>query len=186
MNKLLSTGLITLGLIAGMTPALQATETTEQKLVEVRLNDTIDEDRGYCLDIAGGKGANAPLDKGMQAHTCYDYTGELLEDQSFDEALLKEGQFKIVYFDICMAASALETDASITLASCETIDTQKFSLQENGNLVMKAKPELCVTVNATEKREGRGSTPVHVMRPISLQACSEDNAKYQTWSLFSL
>ena len=187
MNKLINSSLIALGLIAGMTPALQAAEsTTEQKLVEVRLVDTIDEDRGYCLDIAGGKGADAPLDKGMQAHTCYDYTGGLLEDQSFDDALLKEGQFKIVYFDICMTASAVENDASIALASCDSsADTQQFSLEENGHLVMKAKPELCVTVNATEKREGRGATPVHVMRPLSLQACSEDNAKYQTWSLFS-
>ncbi len=187
MTKLSITGLITLGLFVGGAPTLHATETTEQKLVEVRLNDTIDEDRGYCLDIAGGKGTRAPLDKGMQAHTCYDYTGELLVDQSFDEALLKEGQFKIPYFDICMAASAVEKDASIALASCDdNAETQQFSLEENGNLVMKTKPELCITVNATEKREGRGSTPVHVMRPLSLQACSEDNAKYQTWFLFSL
>jgi len=87
MKKLISSSLITLGLIAGMAFAVQAAESaTEQKLVEVRLVDTIDEDRGYCLDIAGGKGANAPLDRGMQAHTCYDYTRGLLEDQSFDEA----------------------------------------------------------------------------------------------------
>ena len=187
MTKSLITGLITLGLLGGAASTLHATETTEQKLVEVKLNDTIDEDRGYCLDIAGGKGTRAPLDKGMQAHTCYDYTGELLVDQSFDEALLKEGQFKIPYFDICMTASAVEADASIALASCDdNAETQQFSLEENGNLVMKTKPELCITVNATEKREGRGSSPVHVMRPLSLQACSEDNAKYQTWSLFSL
>lgn len=193
MTKSIHTSLITLGLAtaAATMPVMAATAqdaepVAEQKLVEVRLVDTIDEDRGYCLDIAGGKGANAPLDKGMQAHTCYDYTGGLLEDQSFDEARLKEGQFKIVYFDICMTASAVETDASIELASCDnSLDTQQFSLEENGNLVMKSKPELCVTVNATEKREGRGATPVHVMRPLSLQACREDNAKYQTWSLFS-
>lgn len=193
MTKSIHTSLITLGLATATAtmPVMAATAqeaepVAEQKLVEVRLVDTIDEDRGYCLDIAGGKGANAPLDKGMQAHTCYDYTGGLLEDQSFDEARLKEGQFKIVYFDICMTASAVETDASIELASCDdSLDTQQFSLEENGNLVMKSKPELCVTVNATEKREGRGAKPVHVMRPLSLQACSEDNAKYQTWSLFS-
>jgi hypothetical protein len=62
------------------------------------LVEAIDKSRGYCLDIAGDKGASAPLDKGMQAHTCYDYTGGLLEDQSFDEALLNQRQFKIVYF----------------------------------------------------------------------------------------
>jgi hypothetical protein len=169
------------------TPTTTAEKSLEsKKLVEVRLVDTIDEDRGYCLDIAGGKGANAPLDKGMQAHTCYDYTGGLLEDQSFDSALLKKGEFKITYFDVCITASAIEIGASIELASCENKDTQQFSLEENGNLIVKSKPELCVTVNATEKREGRGATPVHVMRPLSLQACSSAKAKYQAWSLFSL
>lgn len=188
MKQLIHTSLFTLGLLAATAAVAQDdAAATEQKLVEVRLVDNLDDERGYCLDIAGGKGASAPLDKGMQAHTCYDYTGGLLEDQGFDEALLKEGQFKIVYFDVCLTASAVETDASIELSSCDTSkETQQFSLEESGNLVMKSKPELCVTVNATEKREGRGGAPVHVMRPLSLQACSEDNAKYQTWSLFSL
>jgi len=183
VNKILFSSLIALGLTAGVSSVLHAEEAS---LVEVRLVDTIDEDRGYCLDIAGGKGANAPLDRGMQAHTCYDYTGSLLEDQSFDAALIKEGQFKIVYFDVCMTASAIEADASLELAACKEENTQQFSLEENGNLVVKEKPELCVTVNATEKREGRGSSPVHVMRPLSLQTCSADNAKYQTWEIFSL
>lgn len=181
MNKLLSISIISLGLFAGSIPAVQAAE----KLVEIKLVDTIDEDRGYCLDIAGGKGENAPLDKGLQAHTCYDYTGDLLVDQSFDTELMKQGEFKIPYFDVCMTASSVAADSSIVLASCESNDSQKFTLQENGNLVAQAKPELCVTVSATEKKNGRGATPVHVMRPLSLQACSTDNKTYQTWTTFN-
>ena len=139
MNKFIISSLISVCLIAGISTALHA---SDAKMVEVRLVDTIDEERGYCLDIAGGKGKNAPLDRGLQAHTCYDYTGEMLVDQSFDNALIKEGQFKITYFDVCMAASSVEKDASITLGSCESVDTQQFSLEENGNLIMKTKPEL--------------------------------------------
>ncbi len=71
-----------------ISPAAYATE-----LVEIKLIEPIDEARGYCLNIAGGRGTNAPLDKGLQAHTCYDYTGGLLEDQSFDAALIETGQF---------------------------------------------------------------------------------------------
>ena len=154
------------------------------ELVEIKLVDTIDEDRGYCLDIAGGKGERAPLDRGLQAHTCYDYTGELLVDQVFDTALMKQGQFKIPHFDVCMTASSVAQGAGIELASCSGADTQKFSLESNGQLIASTKPELCVTVSSTEKREGRGSSPVHVMRPLSLQPCADSTKAYQTWTTF--
>ena len=75
----------------------------------------IDEERGYCPDIAGGRGADAPLDKGLQAHTCYDYTGGFLEDQSFDLELIDQGKFKIPYFDVCMSVAAIETNSAIVL-----------------------------------------------------------------------
>ena len=173
----------TLIFLAGITsPAAQSAE----GLVEVRLVDDIDESRGYCLDIAGGRGTDAPLDKGLQAHTCYDYTGALLEDQSFDPALIEQGQFKIPYFNVCMTASSAEAGASIMLASCEGADTQEFSLEPGGRLILNANPDLCVTASSTEKREGRGATPVHVMRPLSLQACAVENDAFQVWSLYSL
>jgi len=166
--------------------SITPTLVSAQELVEVKLVDRIDESRGYCLDIAGGRGKDAPLDKGLQAHTCYDYTGSLLEDQSFDAQLLKQGQFSIPYFDVCMSASSLQINATIELASCNKQDTQAFLLQDNGQLTVQAHPNLCVTVSRTEKRNGRGSTPVHVMRPLSLQTCSDDKKTYQTWSTFSL
>ncbi len=155
-------------------------------VAEVRLVDNIDESRGYCLDIAGGRGENAPLDRGLQAHTCYDYSGELLVDQSFDVALLEQGTFKIPYFDVCMAATALDAGASIELAACDGSELQQFMLQDNGNLVATAVGDLCITTSATEKKEGRGATPVHVMRPLSLQPCSDENSAYQVWMLFTL
>ena len=110
----------------------------------------------------------------------------MLEDQSFETALIEQGQFKIPYFDVCMSVPSIEAGSAIMLEACESVDTQLFSLEENGNLIVKAKPELCVTVSSTEKREGRGGEPVHVMRPLSLQACSDENKAYQAWSVFSL
>ncbi len=185
MTKFLSPARIFVWLFFGSAlVALNAA--ASEKLVELRLVDEMDEPRGYCLDIAGGRGANAPLDRGMQAHTCYDYTGGLLEDQAFDAALISEGQFKIVHFDICMAVSALDVGAAIELAPCDQSDVQKFSLQSDGRLSMAAKPDLCITVNDTQKREGRGGTPVHVMRPVSLQPCSDDAKALQSWKMFSL
>ncbi len=182
MSRAIKLNIMTFIMIVVAAPAVRSAE----EIVEVRLVDDIDEVRGYCLDIAGGRGTNAPLDRGLQAHTCYDYTGSLLEDQSFNLELIDQGQFKIPYFDVCMSVAAIEVNSAILLAPCENIDTQKFSLKPNGNLIVQASPELCVTASSTEKSEGRGGTPVHVMRPLSLQACSDDNSAYQFWTIFSL
>lgn len=182
MNKLLSIILITIGCIV----AVFSITASAEGLVEIRLVDDIDESRGYCLDIAGGRGADAPLDKGLQAHTCYDYTGGVLEDQGFDADLVVQGQFKITYFDVCMVAENIQSDSSLVLAGCENVDAQHFLLQADGHLVTQANPELCVTASSTEKREGRGGSPIHVMRPLSLQPCSDSNSAYQTWTTVSL
>ena len=183
MHKLMNATLIFSALIAGatLTPTY-----ADSDLVEVRLVDNLDDSRGYCLDIAGGRGTDAPLDKGLQAHTCYDYTGGLLEDQSFDPQLIEKNQFSIPYFDVCMAVPSIEVGSAIVLAACESVDTQQFSMETDGRLTTVSNTELCVTASATEKQEGRGGEPVHVMRPLSLQPCSEDSSAYQTWTVFKL
>lgn len=168
------------------TASESVTEIATESLVEIMLADNLDDERGYCLDIAGGRGADAPLDRGLQAHTCYHYTGGILEDQGFDAALINEGQFRIAYFDRCMAVGSVVEGAAIILDECNGSDTQKFALNSNGQLVTEASPNLCVTVNSTQKKEGRGGSPVHVMRPLSLEVCDEASAPYQTWVQNSL
>ncbi len=155
-------------------------------IVEIMLGANLDEARGYCLDIAGGKGANAPLDKGLQAHTCYHYTGGILEDQGFDGALISKGQFRISYFGVCMSAQSFTTSSALSLAKCDQSDEQKFLLKPNGYLVTQKAPELCVTVSSAKKKEGRGGSPVHVMRPLTLESCDDVKKTYQAWILNEL
>jgi len=157
-----------------------------EEIVEIMLTANIDEERDYCLDIAGGKGKNAPLDKGLQAHTCYNYTGGILEDQGFDSALVSEGQFRIPYFNVCMSVTNIVEGAPIALEQCDDSDSQKFLLKSDGQMVSQIDPKLCVTVSSTEKREGRGGSPVHVMRPLSLQPCDGAKQTFRTWSINSL
>lgn len=181
MKVIITSIFVALSLFGIKEPARSA-----EKLVEVMLADKLDEARGYCLDIAGGKGKSAPLDKGMQAHTCYHYAGGILEDQGFDAALIRKGQFRIAYFDVCMSVPSVSVGAAISLGQCNNADTQKFTLKSNGQLVAEADPKLCVTVNSTKKKEGRGGSPIHVMRPLSLQPYDDAKKAYQTWSLRSL
>lgn len=150
-------------------------------LAEVMLSSPLDDSRGYCLDIAGGKGTNAPVERGLQAHTCYNYTGEILEDQGFEAALISVGSFKISYFDVCMSASSMEAGASLNLEECKASDNQSFSLKDNGQISPNSNPSLCITVDSENKREGRGGSPVHVMRPVSLQLCDNSESDYQHW-----
>ena len=155
-------------------------------LVEVKLVDDLDEPRGYCLDVAGGKGTNAVIGKGLQAHTCYGYTGNFLEDQSFDLTLLENGTFFINYFNVCMTAESLNQGVGVVLEKCAGSSKQKFSLESNGNIITALRKNLCVTVNGAEKQEGKGGSPVHVMRSLSLESCSDDLAAYQTWAVNKL
>ena len=53
-------------------------------LVEIRLVDKLDEQRGFCIDIRGHK-ERAKVNRGLQAHTCYSYQGQLGVDQAFDK-----------------------------------------------------------------------------------------------------
>jgi hypothetical protein len=85
-----------------------------------------------------------------------------------------------------MTTSSLALNSTIVLASCEPSDTQKFILKTNGQIVPQTAPELCITVSSTEKREGRGSTPVNVMHPLSLQNCEEAKVAYQQWGINKL
>ncbi|MEM6462599.1 MAG: hypothetical protein AAF724_11850 [Pseudomonadota bacterium] len=151
----------------------------EDDVVEVMLVDRLDEPRGYCLDIAGGRGKDAPLDQGLQAHTCYNYTGQILEDQGFEKALIESGEFKLPYFDVC----ATEEGKELVLEACTGSPRQSFEFLSDGRIVLGDDRDQCLTVSSTEKTEGRGGTPIHVMRPLTFQACDSNNAAYQTWMI---
>jgi len=177
---------MTLSLSIILLVPITARADTPKNVVEIMLAANLDDARGYCLDIAGGKGISAPLDKGLQAHTCYHYTGGIIEDQGFDLALISEGKFQIPYFGVCMSVPSIIAGAAISLEQCNESDTQKFTLNSNGQLIVQTDQTLCVTVSSTEKKEGRGGSPVHVMRPLSLQSCDDTQKSYQTWSINKL
>jgi len=70
---------------AAMTASVASAENVEVYVVDML--DNIQD--GYCLDIAKGRGADANPDDGLQAHTCYSPSGEVLVDQAFDPAQVR-------------------------------------------------------------------------------------------------
>ena len=169
-------GLMLLAVLIGAPLAVsaQANET-----VEVLLVDRLDDQRGFCLDIRGYK-RRARVDRGLQAHSCYSYQGEIGVDQGFDADGIKAGRFHMPGFDVCMTAAA-ETGARLNLAKCDGSAPQGFSLAASGEIVPKSAPQLCVTVAGGESREGGGGQPVHLIRRLTLETCDENRAKFQLW-----
>ena len=121
--------------------------------VEVALIDILDGvTSSYCLDIAGGN-QNIDIAKGLQAHTCYSYRGEIGTDQKFTTSRFAGDELYMPDFDVCATATALAEGATIGLASCDRSDLQSISFSGNGTISMAAAPQLCFTA-ATESRFG--------------------------------
>ena len=66
------------------------------ELIEIQLMHKLDDLRGFCIDIRGHK-ERAKVKKGLQAHTCYSYQGQISVDQAFDAKLVSLGEFNLLF-----------------------------------------------------------------------------------------
>ena len=101
--------------------------------VEIHLIDLLDEDRGYCLDIKGFK-SRAKIERGLQAHTCYSYQGNIAVDQAFDSFVFEKNRFYLPAFDVCVTAESMALAGSLKLQECKEEKLQKFGGTKRQNL----------------------------------------------------
>ena len=149
--------------------------------IEVTLKDNLDGNlNGYCLDIKGG-GPNIDPSRGLQAHTCYSYRGDLGSDQALDPDGIARGEFRIVAFEVCATMDSTEAGAEVALATCDASETQQFDFAENGYISPKSAPGMCLTAGK-ETAFGRGGTSPHQIKTLTLQSCGEELTAYQEWS----
>ena len=104
---------------------LFSTKVPGSELVEIKLIDKLDETRSYCIDIKGYK-ERAKVHRGLQAHTCYSYQGQLGVDQTFDKDLVQFGKFYMPFFYVCMETKNHIEGASLTLKDCNKKAVQQF------------------------------------------------------------
>ena len=159
--------------------------TRSADLVELQLAERLDEVRGFCIDIRGHK-KRAKIRKGLQAHSCYSYQGEIAVDQALDKNLLSQGSFFFPAFDVCMEVEGSFENAKLMLSKCTGLDFQKFKLTQTGQIKLVSDGDLCVAVSQKESREGGGGSPRHLIRSINLQDCSKIDIKYTTWLAYAL
>jgi hypothetical protein len=149
--------------------------------VEVYLLNQLDDFRGYCLDIKGYK-SKAQANKGLQAHTCYSYQGNIAVDQGFTAFNSTKKKFFLPAFDVCLEAASTVPSAKTRLRKCRLERLQEFQWDDNGEIHPSGNIKLCLTVAQGTPKKGRGGSPVHLMRDLSLELCSEPLRPYQTWA----
>ncbi|WGW04118.1 ricin-type beta-trefoil lectin domain protein [Tropicibacter oceani] len=172
--------MINIRLSAALAGAFLTAATAQAETVEIHLTDLLDNTQnGYCLDIAGGQGADADPGNGLQGHTCYSPSGNIFVDQGFDTNRFADGVLYMPAFDVCAEIAAPQVGATVALANCTGSETQSFVFAGQGTISPALAPDLCLTLGA-DTRFGR--SPTNQIKALSLQTCSDDLAAFQTWA----
>ena len=150
--------------------------------VEVYLLNQLDDSRGFCIDVRGHK-FKAQINKGLQAHTCYSYQGEISPDQGFSSLKLTKNQFILTSFNVCMEASSLTPSANLRLRKCDDNKLQTFEWSNKNKIRLTSNRKLCLTVDQGQSKKGGGGSPVHLMRNLSLELCTDSLNPYQAWGV---
>ena len=150
--------------------------------VEVYSLNKMDEPRGYCIDIKGHK-SKAKVDRGLQAHTCYSYQGNIAVDQGFDHVKLIRNEFYLPAFNVCMEAESFTTSSGIGLSDCKNENLQKFQWYEKDKIQLIGSTVLCLTIAQGQSRNGGGGLPLHKIKNLSLEICSDHLEPYQVWGI---
>jgi hypothetical protein len=151
-----------------------------QQTVEVYLLNTLNDSRGYCIDMKGYK-TDADINKSLQAHSCYSYQGEVSVDQGFDIAKITNEEFYIHHLRFVWKQSFWIIHP-FKLNSCDKSNKQRFILQSDGKIQPKSDLNLCLTVSENFS-EGGGGSPVHLIRTLYLEDCNDALSSYQKWGI---
>ena len=152
------------------------------EIVEIYSLNQMDDDRGFCIDIRGYK-SKAKVNRGLQAHTCYSYQGEVAIDQGFDSNKLMENKFRLPAFDVCMEAASVTASASLQLSKCRDGQLQRFDWDKKGRIHLMDDENLCLTVAQGESRKGGGGSPAHLIRNLSMETCRDKLKPFQRWGM---
>ena len=141
----------------------------------LRAVHSLDEPRGYCLDIPGA-GPTLNLDAPLQAHTCK-------EQASVDDQLFEMTAEQIRSHERCVTAETLEPGGALVLRNCSDSRQQRWRFVD-GRVTSAARRELCVALAAV-RGEPWGTprliTPVYRRQALSLVACDDADGPRQTF-----
>ena len=103
------------------------------ELVEIYLLDNLDDERVFSLDIKGHK-SRAKIERGIQAHTCYSYQGQISVDQCFKKQSIINSNFYIPGFSVCMKVKSVHFENEVILGKCDNMNLDSFIFSENNEI----------------------------------------------------
>lgn len=151
-------------------------------LVEIRSQATLDEPRGYCVDMIGSQ-ARAAADRPLQAHTCYAYQGRIAVDQGVSADGAARGLLRFPHFSVCLDGAAARAGGPVALMKCDDGAAAQVARDEAGHITPKAEASLCLTIAGGPSRPGGGGSPTHLIRALTWERCDAEAGARQLWRL---
>jgi hypothetical protein len=82
-----------------------------------------------------------------------------------------------------MEATSVSVSENIQLSNCHNGNYQKFGWDKKGRIHLMSNLKLCLTVAQGQSKKGGGGSPVHLMRDLSLELCSDALINFQIWDV---
>jgi hypothetical protein len=154
--------------------------------VLLRMTETLDEPRHYCMDIPGYP-FTLDITKhrealwALEAHTCK--TGipnerAALLDMAMSGASLADGRIRFARIDACVEVSfhrngVVREDSPMVINPCSAEPKQQMILSADGRIHPALDPSKCLTVHAVSFEAGeRGPGEAWHRRPMTFSSCA--------------
>ena len=82
-----------------------------------------------------------------------------------------------------METASATVSANLRLSHCRNRKFQEFELDEKGRIHLITNLKLCLTVAQGQSKKGGGGSPVHLMRNLTLELCSDTLNHFQIWDV---
>ncbi|WP_170770710.1 ricin-type beta-trefoil lectin domain protein [Ruegeria lacuscaerulensis] len=115
---------------------------------------------------------------GLQPRTCYSPSGKVQLGRRSTPFNSRTALY-LPEVDVCIQTLSTEAGASAELATFDGSAAQNWVFNGAGTIAPSSSPEMCLILTG-ETRMGRSDH--NRIIAIKLQACSDDQAAYQTWS----
>ncbi len=82
-----------------------------------------------------------------------------------------------------LEAASLVPSANLRLRKCDRNKLQNFEWSNKNEILLISNRKLCLTVDQGQSKKGGGGSPVHLIRNLSLELCTDSLNPYQAWGV---
>jgi hypothetical protein len=154
-----------------------AAKTDMSSSVMIRLVDPLDEPEFYCLDVPG-HGSGVQLESPLTAHTLKAFGSA---DEMWVLNYPATGQIYVPAYKRIIESERAEAGASLYLKPPSDSPLQRFTMKDDGSIVLTEHTELAFAVAPGVGEPTRG--PSHLFRKMGLAKVADTPEKLARWKL---